>query len=897
MRLLQAKPDGNFSLASFNNSSLIPKYTILSHTWEVDDEEITLQDIMSGDATITKKSGYRKIRFCCDQTRKDGFNYFWVDSCCIDQRSSAEVSRLVNSMFRLYRDASICYVYLADLSVLGGLQDAPSSSHSPLDQAKVDVVPQWHSVFRKSSISERMSWSENRSTTLEEDRAYCLLGIFDILMPLVYGEGEGKAFIRLQDEIDRRSDSRGFGQANWAQEERRCLQTLYSTDYQILKNRLPNRVSGTCQWFLEHDHFKQLQQSISGLLWLSTYAQSGKSVLAKSLVDIDLKNNLVCYFFNSDAPWQKSASNALSAILHQLFLQNPLLVHHALPDFAFEGKRLAELFHKLWNILLKASAGSDTIICVLDGLDECEQQGRNRLLRAIAQYHQEGKSSASESHLPKLKFLLTSRSDNQDSSIQKQLEVLLDVSPYMRIEDNAENAIGRDINTVIEDQISTLNLELFRHKVFDTIRGVEDPEDLEIIHWAITNGHSGLVRIRIETDNVLGINSNCDGSDRTPLSYAAEKGYTGVIEQLLETGRANLESTDNVGRTPLHYASMCDRDDVVRLLLKAEAKTNQVDRNGRTLLSLVAESGKAIMVRMLLDAKADIETQDRYGRAALFYAAQNNHDTVVEILLKSKTNVNLRDKEDQSPLSVAVKNGHAKVVEMLLGAKPDINLLDQSSETMLSRAAQNGDDAVVALLLKANPTVDSKDHKGRTPPILAAREGYDIVVSQLLATGLAGVDLKDVTGRTALSYAASQGHDGVVSQLLATGLADVNSRCTLHFGQRTPLSFAAEEGHCAVIEQLLAVENIVITGKSKFNMEVKPSRQERHHYRAPSVSWWETKTWEVHHPDHGLTALGYAQKREHRHIAQLILGHKIKESFFQLILRKIFGVEERLKSC
>jgi len=178
-------------------------------------------------------------------------------------------------MFRLYRDAAKCYVYLADVSVSGVAQDTPSS-YPPLNQATPDDTLQWGSAFRESrwftrgwtlqellaprsveffscegnllgdrkslemqiceitripvralqgatdgalsqfGVDERMSWSENRSTTIEEDKAYCLLGIFDIYMPLIYGEGEERAFIRLQDEIDRRSNSSGFGQGNFA---------------------------------------------------------------------------------------------------------------------------------------------------------------------------------------------------------------------------------------------------------------------------------------------------------------------------------------------------------------------------------------------------------------------------------------------------------------------------------------------------------------------------------------------------------------------------------------------------------------------------------------------------------------------------------------------------------
>lgn len=112
MRLLKNNDDGSFSLTTFV-SSKIPSYAILSHTWELDNHELTFQDMMDG--TGRSKAGYRKIQFCGDQAKKDGIKYFWVDSCCIDKSSSAELVEAINSMFRWYRNAVKCYVYLTDV--------------------------------------------------------------------------------------------------------------------------------------------------------------------------------------------------------------------------------------------------------------------------------------------------------------------------------------------------------------------------------------------------------------------------------------------------------------------------------------------------------------------------------------------------------------------------------------------------------------------------------------------------------------------------------------------------------------------------------------------------------------------------------------------------------------
>src|SRR5436190_15715650 len=113
MRLLKFEGDGEFSLIEFIGDK-IPPYAILSHTWGADGEEVTFKDLMEG--TGKSKAGYQKIRFCGEQAATDGLQYFWVDTCCIDKSSSAELQEAINSMFRWYRNAAKCYVYLSDVS-------------------------------------------------------------------------------------------------------------------------------------------------------------------------------------------------------------------------------------------------------------------------------------------------------------------------------------------------------------------------------------------------------------------------------------------------------------------------------------------------------------------------------------------------------------------------------------------------------------------------------------------------------------------------------------------------------------------------------------------------------------------------------------------------------------
>jgi hypothetical protein len=242
MRLLQIDEYGEFSLTDdlLHN---IPPYAILSHTWGEDHEEVTFRDLTKGPRGT--KAGYRKLRFCAQQAERDGLHYFWVDTCCINKENHSELSEAIASMYRWYEEAMKCYVYLSDLSIVDDNHAAPSlqlwepefrksrwftrgwtlqellaptsveffcskgtrlgdkKSLEPLlhEITKIPVQALQGASLAEFSVEERMSWAEMRQTKRGEDKSYSLLGLFDVSMPLIYGEGEEKAFRRLQKEI------------------------------------------------------------------------------------------------------------------------------------------------------------------------------------------------------------------------------------------------------------------------------------------------------------------------------------------------------------------------------------------------------------------------------------------------------------------------------------------------------------------------------------------------------------------------------------------------------------------------------------------------------------------------------------------------------------------------
>jgi hypothetical protein len=214
----------------------IPPYAILSHTWAQD--EVIFQEMLAGSSDLKLKHGYTKIVETCRLAVEQGLGYAWVDTCCIDKSSSAELTESINSMFGYYAKSSVCFAHLTDLdpgmsvdtmdacrwftrgwtlqeliaprsigfydrswNYIGSRASLmePISLATKIPSAAM-TMPWMPSAF---SIAERMSWASRRRTTREEDLAYCLLGLFNISMPLIYGEGT-KAFERLQEEILKR---------------------------------------------------------------------------------------------------------------------------------------------------------------------------------------------------------------------------------------------------------------------------------------------------------------------------------------------------------------------------------------------------------------------------------------------------------------------------------------------------------------------------------------------------------------------------------------------------------------------------------------------------------------------------------------------------------------------
>ncbi|KAI6019370.1 hypothetical protein PISMIDRAFT_52523, partial [Pisolithus microcarpus 441] len=224
-------------------------YAILSHRWGVEVGYEEMSGLMKMEERkrdeVRQRAGYQKIMKSCEQAKKDGYVWLWVDTCCIDKRSSAELSEAINSMYRWYKNTRVCYAYLNDVGEL----TFPTQRDDKF--AESNGWPEWfvrrwtlqeliapkevkffnkdwvhignkrqleptlerttripRGVLRSGLAGKRLSvaqimwWAAKRKTSRVEDRAYSLMGLFGVNMPMLYGEGK-KAFQRLQLEIIR----------------------------------------------------------------------------------------------------------------------------------------------------------------------------------------------------------------------------------------------------------------------------------------------------------------------------------------------------------------------------------------------------------------------------------------------------------------------------------------------------------------------------------------------------------------------------------------------------------------------------------------------------------------------------------------------------------------------
>jgi ankyrin repeat protein len=429
MRLVQIQADGSFSLV-IHESTSIPPYAILSHTWSENNEDEVSYDDMCNEAG-GEKSGYAKLKFCAERATKDGLKHFWVDTCCIDKSSSAELSEAITSMFRWYKNSAQCYVYLTDVTTKKRKSDretpdvtwestfrtsrwftrgwtlqellAPRlvlffSRDRELLGTKFSLVQLIHEIthipiltlqgapLHDLSVEERMSWAKNRITKREEDSAYSLLGIFGVSMAAIYGEGKAVALRRLEKKINDVVQNQVSPPGDVKRQA--LMESLRFDQIDARYATIKNAHAKTCKWLLQNsEHTEWLDPARlphhHGFLWIKGKPGTGKSTLMKfafSQASKSKKRNVViAFFFNARGEvLEKTIIGMYRSLLLQLLEKIPTLQCNPgslslVPSSI--GADYQWTRHSLEDQLQQAvlSLGETPVMCFIDALDECEQ--------------------------------------------------------------------------------------------------------------------------------------------------------------------------------------------------------------------------------------------------------------------------------------------------------------------------------------------------------------------------------------------------------------------------------------------------------------------------------------------------------------------------------------------
>ncbi|KAK2752318.1 hypothetical protein FQN55_007358 [Onygenales sp. PD_40] len=620
------------------------------------------------------------------------------------------------------------------------------------------------------------------------------------------------------------------------------LKKLKTCDYQEAKDRNRRRVEGTCEWFTGHPRFRQwLETEGSALLWVSADPGCGKSVLARYLIDellLTSESRRVCYFFfKDDFEDQKSLPGALCCILHQLFEQEPELLSRAVVEvFEKDDQYLLKSARRLWRILIDAiSQGSaGEIVCVVDALDECDDEGQRQLVDSLCNLY-DGRAGRC-----RLKFLLTSRPYD---SIQRNFQLLENVFPTIHLHGENENEvqpISAEIDIVVQHEVKRISK---RREL------VQEEQDLVLKELSSIPNRTYLwvYLVLHALDEIVSPTRRNIRALVKQLPRSVNEAYDGILCRSRAPEEAKKALHIIVAATrPLSLEELAIAMAVVTGDQAIAAHEIEVEREDRFRNSIREVCGLFVAI---VDSKIYLLHQT--AREFLIY----KHAEALHPSLKWKCS--LRPTDSDLTLATACTYYFMYMLPRISASNPS-NASDilkctdlypfsrysaQNWPLHVRRACIEGDAALFPSVMELiNPTRDdtrrvfyqimSDEHPIRVPrsmplwigianfsPLLRASFfGFVSVAEQLLRDKKIDVNQRDDRdGRSALCWAAINGHEEIVKLLVS---ARPQSRFTFwpfkhgievdmpDHEKTTPLSHAASRGHVNVVKILLGTSNV-----------------------------------------------------------------------------------------
>ncbi|KAK5633192.1 hypothetical protein RRF57_008906 [Xylaria bambusicola] len=609
----------------------------------------------------------------------------------------------------------------------------------------------------------------------------------------------------------------------------KCLQCFYRGDYVWYKNRIEDRVSDTCLWFLNHTKYHSWLEADCGPLLVSADPGCGKSVLTKYLVDSNFgfqvpKETAICYFFFKEGD-QNTIDLAFCALIHQLLCLRPKLMHHAVQKYKEKGDKLANNPSALWSILQAATADpqAGAVIIVIDALDECLQDEYNMgtLAQNIRTHFEKGPKT--------LKVLMTSRPYQNTTRHIQELE---DLYQNIRIHGEDESEfIRKEINLVIEYRIS-------RMKKFSNHREHLKARLLDISHrtylWVY------LVFSYLEDSDIKNTAKGLDAAIQN-LPARVEDAYEKILSRSrrpettkkalfillgayrpLTIREMQVALEMNVDITSIDMLDL-ESDETFYLRLrelcglfvtKHDEKLYFLHQTAREFLLTASSSTPgpsstlgwahrfSLQQAHMILAESCVQYLDCLTSRASVYSTAITPETV-DFLKYSTKYWPKHFREADVPDGASIVASAVRICEPDMRASIwykywDNRFLRSSNNwSSLTLASAFGHAAVVRLLLVT--TALQSNHSSRAL-YEAVRYNREEIVKLLLATDGVDVNLQDEYGRTPLAWAVRRRRETVIKLLLATDGVDVNLQDRNGW---TPLHYAIHLGNTTIVQSLL----------------------------------------------------------------------------------------------
>lgn len=584
----------------------------------------------------------------------------------------------------------------------------------------------------------------------------------------------------------------------WTREQQECHQIFKTSIYEQHKNINPDRVDGTCQWILGNPQYLAWQNSAQNdLLWISADPGCGKSVLAKSLIDKDLKactSATICYFFFKDNDEQNNNAAALCAVLHQLFSIQPYLLRHALQPWKRNGVKIQQEVEELWRILIASISDPEftNTVCIFDALDECRPSDQVPLIRKLEKFYTKDAQRRSLGQQHWLKFLVTSRPYND---ILEGFRPVTQLFPLIHICGEEENEqIHDEISLVVKMRVAELGKSL---QLASETRERLEQQLLQMEHRTYLWLYLAMDDIRAQFESSLRPKEEL--IQLIPSSVTAA--YTKILHQV-PSGKVS------------------DVKMILRIIIGARRPLT-IDEMAMALGHVKSSSSQIVSTYGLNPKGLDAKIRHLCG---LFVFVSNSrvyliHQTATEFLLSHGQDWSLEKAGTETLLSNICIN-------YLLFEDID-GMLEQGNSSapyFLEYSAENWADHVREMPIEAVQGAEPRITRlydvtsarfalwypifwqavgGHRPNMsslrLAAFNGHKDVLQRLVRGNEVSIDKSDECGATALYWASYRGHLEIVQILLDKG-ANVNAEGGL---LGNALAAAAAEGHFAIVQLLL----------------------------------------------------------------------------------------------